>query len=78
MKRLIGGAAVAGVFLCGWLLGQHFGASPAHAQIEKSVPRSYGPLKGSVGGFLIFEDSAGVIRIVDPGHGKVTIVVPRS
>jgi hypothetical protein len=37
----------------------------AQAQAPRTIPKSFGTLKGAMNGRLIFEDSTGTIRIVD-------------
>lgn len=51
---------------------------PAYAQVSQTtIPKSWGPCKGAVGGVLIFEDSAGTIRLVDARKGNLEITYER-
>jgi hypothetical protein len=36
----------------------------AQAQAQRTIPKSFGTLKGASGSYLIFEDSTGTIRLV--------------
>lgn len=60
----------------GWYVASQ--ARPAYAQVKQTtIPKSWGPCKGAVGGALIFEDSAGTIRLVDAGRGNLGVTYGR-
>lgn len=60
----------------GWYVASQ--ARPAYAQAKQAtIPKSWGPCKGAVGGALIFEDSAGTVRLVDAGRGNLEVIYER-
>jgi hypothetical protein len=72
----------AGLVLGGFLFGR-FGTQQAHAQSHVAVPKSWGRCVGTFsksGGAvgLVFEDSSGVVRIVDVGTGNAVMVYDRQ
>jgi len=70
------------LLLGGYLLGKAV-RSEVHAETHVSIPKSWGHCIGSLsksGGAvgLLFEDSNGVIRLVDLGSGKAVLVFERQ
>jgi hypothetical protein len=61
--RVVQASLVACLLALGWLVGQVMPIE-AVAQDRAAVPKSYGPLRGTIQNMLVFEDSAGTIRLV--------------
>jgi len=79
-KRLIILGAL--LFIGGYLLGR-IGSREVHAETHVSIPKSWGHCIGSLsksGGAvgLLFEDSNGIVRLVDLGSGKSVLVFDRD
>ena len=57
-----------------------FGIDKAHAATPKaiSIPKAWGPVKGVTTGYVILEDSGGVIRFVDRVDGTVLTTITRN
>ncbi len=62
------------LFLGWYMAGQ---ANPAYAQ-SATIPKSWGTCKGGLGALLIFEDSAGTVRLVDARSGKLEFTYTRQ
>ncbi len=50
----------------------------AQAQEPLSIPKAWGSVKGTIAGFLVLEDSAGVIRLVGSSTGKLDRTIIRN
>jgi hypothetical protein len=79
-KRLLVLGAL--LLVAGYFLGR-VGSREVHAQTHVSIPRSWGRCIGSLsksGGAagLLFEDSNGVVRLVDLGSGNAILVFDRQ
>lgn len=59
----------------GWYMASQ--ANPAYAQ-PATIPKSWGPCRGGLGALLIFEDSAGTVRLVDARSGKLEFTYARQ
>ena len=64
MKRsVVQASLIACLLALGWLVGQVIPIE-ALAQERTTVPKSYGPFRGTIQNMLVFEDGAGTIRLV--------------
>ena len=67
------------VFATGWYVGQSKTATVyAQSQKQLTIPKSWGTVKGSLETRLIFEDSNGIIRLVNHFTGEASIVINRN
>jgi len=48
--------------------------APVHAQGNKTVPKTWGSVKGGVGADVIFEDAGGTVRVYDLRDGSVVTI----
>ncbi len=64
-RFLLTSIAILIALVVGAALNNIFQVQPAQAQGPRTIPKSWGALKGSAGVHLIFEDSTGTIRIVN-------------
>jgi|APFre7841882724_1041349.scaffolds.fasta_scaffold87902_2 hypothetical protein len=62
--RVVQASLVACLLALGWLVGQVMPIEAVAQQMRSTVPKSYGAFRGAIGGDLLFEDSAGTIRVV--------------
>ena len=65
------------VFLVGYSAGRHK-IAVVRAEGPFTVPKSWGRCVGGMMGGLVFEDSSGVIRIVDMHNGEMEIQINRN
>lgn len=77
---LLTSIAILMALFVGAVLNNIIHVPPAQAQERLTIPKSYGTLKGSIGGGLIFEDLKGTIRLVDIGErrGRVEVEIQRQ
>jgi hypothetical protein len=75
VRRLWLGAGLTVVALVLWAV---LGTDRAAASGTLRVPKAYGQCKGGVGALLIFEDSAGTVRLVDARSGALSTTVSRD
>jgi hypothetical protein len=78
MKTWIVRISLAAVLiLAGYLYG-HRSAAVVHAQAAVSIPKAYGRFLGGSDVYLLFEDSAGTIRLVQQPSGQLAMTFPRN
>ena len=78
MRRLLVTALlILTMFVMGWYIGERR-LTRAYAQSTISVPKSWGSFKGAGLGGMIFEDSAGTLRLVHIDDGSVLRTVDRK
>jgi hypothetical protein len=66
------------VFVAGLYTGR-YKLTPAYADVNSSIPRSFGSCRGALGSeLLIFEDGNGTVRLVHPASGSVFGTVVRK
>jgi hypothetical protein len=73
--------AILVAFVVGAAVNSIFHIQVAQAHPVRTIPKSYGTLKGASGVSLIFEDSAGTIRLVTAQEEFNTLgvsVIPRN
>lgn len=64
MNRIVVPIALAVALFTGFYLGR-YQVTTVHAQQSRSVPKAWGTFKGSIGSYMIFEDSAGTLRMFE-------------
>jgi hypothetical protein len=78
MKAWIGRVGLGIVLVsAGFVFGNIY-PTAVKAQKQATVPRAYGKVVGGGGATLVFEDSAGTLRVLDIDSLKIEVQVTRN
>jgi hypothetical protein len=78
MKQWIGRIGIVMALSLVVYIAGHRSGAVVHAQQPISIPKAYGHCIGTMVQYLVLEDSAGTIRIVEPSNGQVQLTVTRN
>jgi hypothetical protein len=73
LRMVVAVALIAGGYIWG-----SYSATPVHAQGTNAIPKAWGGVVGVMPGMIVFEDTAGTLRLVQADRNVPNLTISRD